>query len=183
MSREAPWLAEPAPVYAGPFHKNIVEFLGARATRVPMPASVESTEAWVVPLDATDGPVNLHIYKESYDDDPTRAACDQCRIIGAALRDTLSLRSDPLSHDMRRSAARAVARGGPCVSQAFLGNTSVECAVRSSLMDCGTRPNKQCKCSLRSSRHLHAQHARAFAHPFGVATATTARVQWLIRTL
>ena len=82
MGRTAPWLSEPAPTYAGPFHKNIVEFLAARGTRVPLPESVGSTEAWVVPLEASDGPVNLHIYRESYDDDPTRAACDQCRIIG-----------------------------------------------------------------------------------------------------
>ncbi len=114
MPREAPWLAEPAPVYAGPFHRNIVEFLGARATRVPLPASVESTEAWVVPLDAPDGPVNLHIYKESYDDDPTRAACDQCRIIGAALCDTLCPPQRP--HNVRyvpHSSSRARARRLP----------------------------------------------------------------------
>ena len=114
MPREPPWLAEPAPVYAGPFHKNIVEFLTARATRVPLPASVESTEVWVVPLDAADGPVNLHIYKETYDDDPARAACDQCRIIGTALRDLawppqrLSRTRDAPHSGMRARAQRAV---------------------------------------------------------------------------
>ena len=86
MGRTAPWLSEQAPTYAGPFHENIVVFLAARATRVQLPESAGSTEAWVVPLEAPDGPVNLHVYKESYDDDPTQAACDQCRIIGALYR-------------------------------------------------------------------------------------------------
>lgn len=83
MGRSAPWLVGEEPRYAGPFHKNIFEFLDARATPVATPAWIANTRAWVVPLQASDGPVNLHVYQESYDDDPTAAACDQCRIIGA----------------------------------------------------------------------------------------------------
>lgn len=82
---EIPWLSEDkAEQYADSFRVNIRSFVEANGTLVDLP-EFPGVRAWVVLLTTSAVTVRLHIYEERVvDDKPT--VCDQCRIIGIALR-------------------------------------------------------------------------------------------------